>query len=260
MIDLLCCDSMKMMPTLTERIAPSFNMIFLDPPYFEWADSEKPKHNLLSLFATKLLKPNGIVWLCGTQPQLLDDWPYWSRFFKLVFEIIQHKHTGTPPINQWQPSRLHENIWCMIKRKAQVSDTSLDIRRVTKKGKVVTGGRPGGMTIRYGKTWVEWRTGVGYPKSVWTCSQISKGSKEYEGHPTQKPLRLMELIVKISTEESDWVLDPFAGSGSTLIACEESGRNCLGMEISKEYCQTILRRMKRANQIKKLSEFTALNS
>lgn len=59
--------------------------------------------------------------------------------------------------------------------------------------------------------------------------------KEYRGHPTQKPVSLMAYILMNRTEEGDVVLDPFAGSGSTLIAAKLLNRNFIGIEIDEEF-------------------------
>ena len=61
-------------------------------------------------------------------------------------------------------------------------------------------------------------------------------SKEYPKiHPTQKPVNLLKELIKIFTDEGDVVIDPCAGSGSTLRACEELKRNCYGFEIKKNF-------------------------
>ena len=54
-------------------------------------------------------------------------------------------------------------------------------------------------------------------------------------HPTQKPVRLLERLLALVTDSDDWVLDPFAGSGSTAIACLNTGRRFVGYEIDGEY-------------------------
>ncbi len=56
-------------------------------------------------------------------------------------------------------------------------------------------------------------------------------------HPTQKNLSLMEWLIKIHTNKNDTILDPFAGSGTTLMACKSLGRNYIGIELSKDYCE-----------------------
>ena len=61
-------------------------------------------------------------------------------------------------------------------------------------------------------------------------------SKEYPKiHPTQKPVSLLKKLIEIFTDEGDVVIDPVAGSGSTLRACAELNRNCYGFEIKKNF-------------------------
>jgi DNA modification methylase len=76
--------------------------------------------------------------------------------------------------------------------------------------------------------------------SVWDYnleSQTIKGD-----HPTPKPLELIKTILKYSSNENNIILDPFLGSGSTLIACEQTNRICYGMEIDEHYCSVIIKR------------------
>lgn len=61
-------------------------------------------------------------------------------------------------------------------------------------------------------------------------------------HPTQKPVEMMEYLIGNSTEEGNKVLDLFGGSGSTLIACENTNRTCYMMELDEGYCETIIDR------------------
>lgn len=70
-------------------------------------------------------------------------------------------------------------------------------------------------------------------------------------HPTQKPVALAEWCFRELNKDGHVVLDLFVGSGSTLIACEKSGRKCLAMELSPEYCDTV---------IKRWSEYTGLKA
>ena len=62
-------------------------------------------------------------------------------------------------------------------------------------------------------------------------------------HPNEKPVGLMSYLVDAVTPRGGLVLDPFAGSGTTLLASEQMGRDSIGIEISEEYCETIKRRM-----------------
>lgn len=71
--------------------------------------------------------------------------------------------------------------------------------------------------------WFEWRR---------------DNSKDYPKiHPTQKPVNLLKELIKIFTDEGDVVIDPVAGSGSTLRACAELKRTCYGFEIKKDFCK-----------------------
>ena len=56
-------------------------------------------------------------------------------------------------------------------------------------------------------------------------------------HPTQKPVNVLKELIKIFTDEGDVVIDPCAGSGSTLRACAEMNRSCYGFEIKKDFCK-----------------------
>ena len=71
-------------------------------------------------------------------------------------------------------------------------------------------------------------------------SLIGNNQKRY--HPTQKPIILMEEIINKITKEGHIVCDPFSGSGSTLLACQNTNRVCYAYEISPLYCEVILTR------------------
>jgi DNA modification methylase len=70
----------------------------------------------------------------------------------------------------------------------------------------------------------------------------AKERNELRVHPTQKPIALHEWFFTKWGKENDLVVDLFLGSGSTLIACEKTGRKCFGMELDKHYCSVIIER------------------
>ncbi len=80
-----------------------------------------------------------------------------------------------------------------------------------------------------------------------TFKNILKVSKDYKPylHPTQKPLELMEILVKTFSDEGDIVLDCFAGSGSTLVAAKKNKRKYIGSELSEEYFKVAQERIRR---------------
>jgi DNA modification methylase len=93
----------------------------------------------------------------------------------------------------------------------------------------------------------------------WLWSGVSrKGDRKSELvsriHPTQKPVGLFAEILKDYSKEGATILDPFLGSGITIIACEQSNRTCLGMEISPEYCEIICDRWETFTGLKRQLE------
>lgn len=78
-------------------------------------------------------------------------------------------------------------------------------------------------------------------RNLTTIWKVDRPSASRE-HPTMKPVALVALAVQNSSKGEDIVLDPFLGSGTTLVACEQLGRTCYGMEISPQYCQVIIDR------------------
>ena len=75
----------------------------------------------------------------------------------------------------------------------------------------------------------------------------SNATCDKNGHPCPKPLAWMKWLVKLASLESDTILDPFAGSGTTLRAAMDLGRKAIGIEISKEYCEIAKRRLLQRN-------------
>jgi DNA modification methylase len=71
---------------------------------------------------------------------------------------------------------------------------------------------------------------------------VREGDHSPRVHPTQKPTSLLTKLIKDFTQEHNIILDPFLGSGSTLIACEQTNRICYGMEIDEHYCSVIIKR------------------
>jgi site-specific DNA-methyltransferase (adenine-specific) len=69
---------------------------------------------------------------------------------------------------------------------------------------------------------------------VWEIPFLNPKAKERTGYPTQKPILLLERIIEISTNQGDVVLDPFCGSGTTLVAAKMKGRKSIGIDISQE--------------------------
>ena len=167
---------------------------------------------------------------------------------------------GTPGI---APPRLYEPV---------IGDDSTDSARdhfnVAKdytKNQIIFGGNYFTEFLPPHKCWIVWDKQNGQNNNfadgelAWTsfdkplkiyqwrwAGMIRKGKRSIELkeriHPTQKPVGMLQAIIEDFTEENATVLDCFAGSGSTLIACELSGRTCYTMELSESYCEKIIDR------------------
>lgn len=81
------------------------------------------------------------------------------------------------------------------------------------------------------------------PGDVWEFSHIHYCQENRQNHPTQKPEGLMERMVLASSNENDLIVDPFAGSGTTLRVCQQLSRNCLGVELNADYIKMIENRL-----------------
>lgn len=111
--------------------------------------------------------------------------------------------------------------------------------------------RSGGGNVGSGKlsevSWSSDDPGFGDSGSAARFFYCAKASKKDRGdgnnHPTVKPTELMKWLVKLVTPEGGVVLDPFAGSGTTLVACKMLGRDCIGIEREPEYVEIIKRRL-----------------
>lgn len=86
--------------------------------------------------------------------------------------------------------------------------------------------------VKKGEKWTFNRQRSTYENGLFKYPIVSPKKRT---HPTQKPIKLMEDLIKIHTNEGDTVLDPFMGSGSTGVACVNTGRNFIGMELEDKY-------------------------
>ncbi len=126
---------------------------------------------------------------------------------------------------------MHDTIGFFVNRKDYYFD--LDAVRIpydaaTKKAR--------SRSIFIGAKWLE----VGYnPKDLWSVSRLHREHPERADHPTQKPLEIIERMIKASCPPGGVVLDPFMGSGTTAIAARGLGRQYTGFELNPEYCAII---------------------
>jgi len=247
-------DCHAILPTLQQK----FDFILLDPPYFDtkdaytWsADSWKsadwsvPNYELLVPIFAKLLTSEGVVALFGHQPRLAELYEQWVSNFDFWFEIVWIKKETSMLVNWHRPLPAHEDIWFFKKKDSSIENTHLCIRHMFEK-KICDArfswGEEGYHAIR-GKYKGDAAVSLDYPRSYFIANNVHGGSKEYYGHPTQKPLPLIEFLIELCTLPNDWVLDPFLGAATTAVVCEKRKRNWVGIELEPRYIQIAKQRL-----------------
>jgi len=184
------------------------------------------------------LKMSGSLYIFLTWRYSPEIFCYMKTKLTMLNEIIWDRRVPSMGGSTRRYSSVHDNIGFFAKSKDYFFD--LDAVRIpydeeTKKART--------RSIFVGKKWLE----VGYnPKDVWSVSRLHAIHAEREEHPTQKPLEIIERMIKASCPTGGLVLDPFMGSGTTAVAAHKLKRKFVGFEINPEYCQMIQNRLDEA--------------
>ena len=225
---LLTGDCMELMKDIPDA---SVNLVLCDPPYGttlnDW-DKVLPFEPLWAEYK-RLLADGGCVVLFGSQPfssALVMSNPKWFKY-----ELVWDKNKcGSPGLAKVRPMKTHENILVFAPGKTLYNpqmEKGEPYKRKTDKPDGYVGRCN---NHRYGlKPVTEFENhGTRYPKSVLRISRDF--SAQQQVHPTQKPVPLMEWLVKTYSNVGDTVLDNAMGSGSTGIAALRLGRRFIGIE------------------------------
>jgi site-specific DNA-methyltransferase (adenine-specific) len=166
----------------------------------------------------RVLKPNGSIWVSGTSHVIHSvGFAIQQLGFKLLNDISWVKRNPPPKLSCRYFTHATETlIWAAKDKKSR-------------------------HTFNY--TLMKEEAGGKQMKSVWQIKPPETWEKKFGKHPTQKPVVLLERILLASTNEGDLVLDPFSGSGTTLLAAFRLRRHALGCEFSAEFLTLGLRRI-----------------
>ena len=164
----------------------------------------------------------------------------------MIEEFILLKTLPMPPQMQQKAKLAHENVWILILKNAKVTETKLNYRKVAKP--LETRESTHFTRIR-GVEKAEFTIYEGYPKTVVVHGQVLPNDIEYVGHPTQKPIDFIRMLIEVATEPGDMILDPFAGSGTTLVAAKMTNRKCIGIEIDQYFAEKAYSRCKNVGAI-----------
>lgn len=224
-----CLEGMKRIPD------KSVDMILCDLPYGttqnKW-DSVIPLEKLWDQYL-RVIKDDGAIVLTAQTP--FDKVLGFSNLKMLRYEWIWGKNKATGHLNSKKmPLKEHENILLFYKKLPKYCPQGI----IKKPRPTVRRGKAGNGT-NYGRSDKDAiQEYENYPKSILSFAMDTKGF-----HPTQKPVALFEYLIKTYTSAGDVVLDNCMGSGTTAIACINTGRNYIGFELDRDYYEKLTERI-----------------
>lgn len=228
-------DCLEVMDRLAEE-GIIVDVIICDPPYGTTAckwDTVIPFEDMWKRL-NKLIKPNGAIVLFGSEP--FSSALRMSNIKNYKYDWIWEKEIGTGHLNaKKQPLRNSENISIFYKKQPLY-------RPQLEKGspyKAFTGKIP--ENYNHSKKVETINNGFRYPKTVVKFKTQRQGF-----HPTQKPTDLLEYLIKTYTNENELVLDFTMGSGSTGVACMNTNRKFIGIELDENYFNIAKQRIEEA--------------
>ncbi len=232
----------------------SVDLIFADPPYNigknfsghieKWATEEAYLdwcYQWIDL-CLKKLKPNGSFYVM-TATQFM---PFFDIYLRKKLDILSrvvwsYDSSGVQAKKYF--GSMYEPILFCVKDKNNYTFNANDILVEAK-----TGAKR--KLIDYRKAIPTVYNSEKVPGNVWEFPRVRYRMDEYENHPTQKPIALLERIIKASSNENDLVLDPFSGTFTTCAVAKTLNRKCIGIELQEEYIKIGLRRLQLAKEYK----------
>jgi site-specific DNA-methyltransferase (adenine-specific) len=232
--ELICGDCITEMQKLINK-GITVNMSFADLPYNETGNKWDKQIDHVKMFdcLKQLVTPNGAMVFTGSFKFGTTLYNTCPELYKYDWVWEKDNGTNVPNIN-YQPFRVHEQIFVYGKgRVSYGKKTPMKYNPQKTKGKpyVSTSSREDSENWKGGLntfTTVN-REGDRHPKTI----QYFVRDKGY--HPTQKPVKMLEYLIKTYTDEGDTVLDFVMGSGSTGVACLNTNRNFIGIELEEKY-------------------------
>lgn len=250
--DLKLGDCLSLMDEILDN---SVDFICCDPPYgttsIKW--DEVLDFNRMWEQYGRILKPKGVICLFGSQPfsaQLICSKLDWFRY-----ELVWNKNKcGSPGLAKYRPMKTHENILIFYKETGGTYNPQMEkgepYSRTSKNPEGYVGRKNDhGYGLKPRKSFSN--NGTRYPKSVLNISRDF--SAQQQVHPTQKPVPLMEWLIRTYSNEGEIVLDNCMGSGSTGVAAINTGRKFIGMESNSEYYEISRQRIEDVVSVEKLA-------
>lgn len=227
-------DCLELMNSIPDGSA---DLILCDLPFgITRADWDVPLDlNLLWEQYKRIIKTNGAICLFAAEP--FASRLRLSNLKMYKYDWVWDKVKSTGFLNaKKQPLRCHEFICVFYKKQCKYNPqkTQGHVKKSAKRKSTGTNlYNPGNKEAVYEST-------ERYPRSIQVfSSDVQKSAL----HPTQKPVALLEYLIRTYTDEGELVLDNCMGSGSTGVACIHTGRRFIGMEKDKEFFETAKKRL-----------------
>ncbi len=225
----------------------SIDLIFADPPYNigkdfngrkdKWESEEAYLewcYQWLDLCIQKL-KPNGSFYVMSSTQAM----PFFDLFLRkkldILSRIVWHYDSSGVQAKRYYGSMYEPILFCVKDR----GNYTFNREAVLVEAK--TGAKR--KLIDYRKPIPSIYNSQKVPGNVWEIPRVRYRMSEYENHPTQKPVALLERIILASSNPGDVVLDPFSGTFTTSFVAKNFGRQSMGIEIEEEYVKIGLRRL-----------------
>lgn len=238
----------------------SIDMVLCDLPYGQFGttackwDTIIPFDKLWEQY-NRILKEDGNIILFSAQP--FTSFLLVSNVKNFRYDLVWKKNTGVGfNTAKWQPLRYHESILVFSKIKKSKYNP-IPTERFSEQSKkackkpIQGGGRSNTIGINMGKVTVQYDSETKNPESVLEFKSVPNGGGK-KLHPTQKPVPLLEYLIKTYTNEGETVLDNTCGSGSTGVACVNTKRNFIGIEMDEAYFEIASKRINEAQPDLKL--------
>lgn len=223
-------DCLEFMKTMADK---SVDAVITDPPYGIHAMVWDVAQNFDPLFyyAGRFLKPKGnLVMFMGEPSASFLRVRSASPRLCWRYDLVWHKSKcGSPLTAKYMPMKLHEGILVFGESAAKYNPLMTYGKPYSRRDtKTKTN------NMRYGlKSVTTNNKGERYPSTILRFPQNWR--RQDQVHPTQKPVELMRWLVLTYSNEGDTIFDPFMGSGTTGVACVQTGRNFIGCEIDPTY-------------------------
>ena len=231
-------DCLEIMKSIPDK---SIDAIITDPPYGTTAckwDSVIP-FDLMWTQLNRIIKPNGAIVLFGSEP--FSSALRMSNIKKYKYDWVWNKPRGTGfQIVKYKPLNSFENI--IIFNTGGKLNYYPQMRNREKSRVSVNKGTTRQMKISNNKTYIG-KTPLKKRHPI-TSLYFSNENNKQKTHPTQKPVALIEYLIKTYTNELETVLDFTMGSGTTGVACCNTNRDFIGIELDKEYFKIAEERIK----------------